>query len=380
MAEYIVRIRSAKTLKIAAFIGVYSSASWTRRSVGAGDFSLVVPGAEVDAAAIAQHRLVEVVRDGAHEFAGIIQHRVYDGATEQWTLSGQDIKGFWLSGRVTHPGASEFDTQTAVPAETAMKHYVNAHLVAPSDATRDVNAELDVGFTVEADVARGTTVNYNARWRPLLEVLNELAEMGGLTHDVILQGSAATAAYQYVVRERRDATAGTGAVPVIFSVVRHRNAAEAQYTEDGLRMTNACYALGTGEGAARALREVTDSDSLDSGFRRESVIDVRQGDTNAKLDEAATLAIAQSLRDMVAATMQPLLVGATLYRDQWDVGDDVTLEFADIGVQADVRIDEVMVTIEGGEERIAVALGRRPQTLARIFVEVVARTRPVQVA
>jgi len=377
--EYVLRIRNPRTLRLVAVIGVYGSMSWTRRSVEAGDFSLAVPAAHIVADDLQHPNLIEVLRDGETEFVGVMQHCAYDATKEEWTISGQDIKGFWLSARITHPGDEEFAAQVNVPAEMAMKHYLAANLTEPADPLRDVHAELEAGFTVESDLARGATVNYNTRWRPLLDVLNELAEMGGLTHDVLLQGAGAVPYYEYVVRERRDATA-TGGTPVIFSVTRFSNVAEAEYVRDALRLTNACYALGAGEGVARDRREVVDEQSIASSFRRESVIDARQADTVSKLEEAATLAIAQSLRDMVSARMQPLLVGPTLYRAQWDVGDDVTLEFAAIGVQADVRIDEVTVTIEGGEETVRVALGRRPQTLARIFSEVVARVRQVQVA
>jgi hypothetical protein len=377
MAEYILRLRNPKTLKIMGVIPTFVGASWTRRTVKRGKFSVTLHKDALAANLIRRNTIFEVLRDGVYEFAGVIRRRPYDSEKQLWTLSGPDLKGFWLSRREVDPGASEFDAQTGVSAEAALKHYVTDHLIAPTDDDRKVTNEVDVPFTVEADAGRGSDVDYNARWQNLLDVLIEVAYAGGLIHDVVLRGDNT---YEYQVALPPDATASTGASPVIFSVEGLDNVAAAEYVEDALRLVNAVSVLGDRTSAPRPVRTVTDEESIQDDFRAEGHIDARQADTDAKLDQVGAVAIAQSILDTRTATMEPLTVGPTTYRDVWDLGYDVTVDFKDIGESVDRRIDEVTVTLDGqGGETVRVGLSQPPQTLERIMSEAVRRGNPSQV-
>lgn len=370
MADYRLRSRSPRTLKVLAEFPRFVGATWTRRTTGPGEFEVVLDVAQLanPLADVATHSVIEVLRDNETEFLGVLTRPSYDQVERRWTLGGPDLLGWWLSGRVTDPGVSEFDSQLDVRGETAMKHYVDAHLVSPTDAARAAIAEISVPFTIEADIARGALVSYSARWRSVLEVTAEIARLADLWQEVVLTGAAGSG-YEYVVREPRDRTFTTGTTPLVFSRGKE-NISEAAYTEDTGQLANAVYALGTGDGAARELREVLDADSISRDFRREAVIDARDADTDAKLDDAGRVTIAQSLLAREQADVQPLLTAAEQYRRDWDVGDDVTLRFEQIGVQLDRRIEEVQVTLSADRaEEIRLSFGDRPQTLGRVLAE-----------
>lgn len=346
MVDYNLRFRNPRTLALLGNMPKYESAQWWRRAVEAGEFSIDVNRQQIDVSDIPRLAVFEIMRDNVPEFAGIVEDREYDALTQTWTLSGRDLKGFWLSSRQIDPGASEFDDQVSIVAEQAMKHYVTDHLVAPIVTARTVDDELtNITFTVEGSHGFGSSIDFNGRWQNLFSVVKELAFKGDVLHDVVIRDGYT--GYEYRVSEPVDATEGGGGTPVIFSVSRD-NVGEAIYVEQYANIVNAMYVLGTGSGATRTVREVDDQTSIDADFRREGHIDGRQADTDAKLDLLGASAILQSLRDALTARMIPLNLDPSRYRDEWDLGYNVTVDFSDIGVQVDVRIEEIYLTLESG--------------------------------
>lgn len=348
MAEYTLQFRNPRTLAVLGQLPFFKSLQWWRRPVKAGAFSISVHKDDVDPSVIPEGAIFELKRDNDAEFVGVLDFPEYDAITQTWKLQGPDLKGFWLSKREINPGASEFDTQTGTRAETAMKLYVQNHLTAPTDSDRDVNAEL-TGITFDIEGVHGSgfgdTIDKNARWENLLSVLSELALKGDVIHDVVLKPG--DTGYQYQVSEPVDATVTSGDTPIVFSVSRD-NVGEAVYVRDKRRILNAVYVLGSGVGAARTVREVTDATSITADFRRESHTDARQAEADAdSLDMAGERVIAQSLLNAQLARMMPLNLEPEVIHRNWDIGWDVTIDFNVIGVQIDRRIEEIHGILEG---------------------------------
>jgi hypothetical protein len=346
VAEYTLQFRNPRTLEVLGQMPFFKSLQWWRRPVKAGAFSISVHKDDIDPSVIPEDAIFELKRDNEAEFAGVLDFPEYDAITQTWELKGPDLKGFWLSKREINVDGANFDTQSGVVAETAMKHYVEDHLTAPSDSDRDVNAELTgITFDVEGTHGFGNTVDFNGRWQNLLSVLAELALKGNVIHDVVLK--AGDTGYQYQVSEPIDATVTSGDTPVVFSVSRD-NVGEAVYVRDKRRISNAVYVLGSGTGGARTVREVKDAASITADFRRESHIDARQAEADAdSLDMAGERVIAQSLLNAQTGRMMPLNLEPTVYRRDWDIGYEVTIDFNVIGVQIDRRIEEIHGILEG---------------------------------
>ncbi len=346
MAEYTLQFRNPRTLAVLGQMPFFKSLQWWRRPVKAGAFSISVHKDDIDPAVIPEDAIFELQRDNEAEFAGVLDFPEYDAIMQTWKLQGPDLKGFWLRNREINVDGAAFDTQSGVVAEMAMKHYVEDHLTAPSDATRDVNAELDgITFDIEGTHGFGNTVDKNARWENLLAVLSALALKGNVIHDVVLKPG--DTGYQYQVSEPVDATVTSGDTPVVFSVSRD-NVGEAVYVRDKRRISNAVSVLGSGVGAARTVREVTDAASITADFRRESHVDARQAEADAdSLEMAGDRVIDQSLLNAQTARITPLNLEPTVYRRDWDIGYDVTIDFNVIGVQIDRRIEEIHGILEG---------------------------------
>jgi hypothetical protein len=331
----------------------FKSLQWWRRPVKAGAFSISVHKDDVDSAilpylqpGLPEDAVFELLRDKVSRFAGHVEQPEYDAITQLWKLQGPDLKGFWLANREINVDGSDFDAQTGIVAETAMIHYVEDHLTAPTDSDRDVNGELDgITFTAQGTHGFGATVDKNARWENLLAVLEELALKGNVIHDVVLLPNGT--GYQYQVSEPIDATVTSGDTPVVFSVARD-NVGEAVYVRDNRRIANAVYVLGSGAGAARTVLEVTDSASITASFRRERHVDARQAEAVAdKLQMAGDRVIDESLLKALTARMTPLNLEPTIIHRDWDIGYDVTVDFNVVGVQVDRRIEEIHGILEG---------------------------------
>jgi hypothetical protein len=76
--------------------------------------------------------------------------------------------------------------------------------------------------------------------------------------------------------------------------------------------------------------------------------------------------------------MEPLTIGPTTYRDVWNIGYNVTVDFKDISETVDRRIEEVQVTLESAEQ-IRVTLGARAPDLQHIVAGRLKQMIPAQV-
>ena len=87
---------------------------------------------------------------------------------------GRSVDTFMGKERVVIP-EGDFDSQAAVPAETAMKHYVNLHAGPGAAANRQIPF-----LTIATDLARGSNVTLDARYKTLGDVLLHIGLQAGL--------------------------------------------------------------------------------------------------------------------------------------------------------------------------------------------------------
>ncbi|MCK9496899.1 MAG: siphovirus ReqiPepy6 Gp37-like family protein [Dehalococcoidia bacterium] len=388
-ADYQILVRDLSTLEVVGEVPVYRNMTWQRRDLEAGSFSLTVPrqrlvtrrvydadeeewsetsAEESYGDLIALGRLIEVRRDDGDgnecEFAGVITDRALDAIRDQWTLTGPDLKGWFLERRIV--GATVEETVAATAGETAMKGYVDDH---GGTSGHPFAGELDVDWDIEADTARGPDVDFTALRRNLLrEVLVPIGRQSDLWHDVVIVEDG-TPGYEYRVYEQTDATLDTGAIP--FSV-SWDNVAAMTYRESIRGVANDLTVLGDGSGDSRTTRNVTDTSHINAHGRTEGLLDARDATTNDEIDEQGATAIADGIREAVQVTAEPLQAGVgSVYRRDWDIGRVVTVAIADEAISADRLIVGVEVVLEssGGrpDERVRMFLGDAEQTLPRVL-------------
>lgn len=289
---YSVVLRSLQTLEPIQFLAWFETLGWTRNLYGAGDFVLQAHIDDIDASALlhptrseVQETVIEIQRDGALEFAGVFDTIEPDEATGMLTIQGLDLLSYLLSSReIIPPDGSAYDVQESVVAETAILHYIQEHLSAPSDSDRDIETFLDgVTFTTSSSQGRGNTVTLRARYLSLVTAVGSLAREGGLVVSIAFQDNYA--GYQLTISEPVDRRAGQDDA-VVFSVAAS-TALTVRPRYSRRRRVNVIYGLGQGSGAYRTVVERDDTDDTATHSRREASADERSQATSANLELAA---------------------------------------------------------------------------------------------
>lgn len=331
---------------------------WTRSAFKSGSFRILVPRTEVDLTLLAPHNLVEVIREGAIEFTGVVEKREIDPLGKMWTLSGPDLKGWWLKHRIV--GAADADDRTGI-AEDVMTAYVNAHLVTPSDSARRAqNYLIGKTFTADASGGRGGTVTIRGRRKSLIAVVEEIALLGDLLPQVEIFDDYS--GYHFFVGQPFDATQSSGGVP--FGV-DWDNVESLKYVEDYSEYKNHLWIMGEGTGDARNFTEVSDATSIISHFRREAIVDARDATTEALRLDYGMVEHHRRDRALVSVQAVPLREAAgNVYREDWDVGWYVTFLERELRSEP-IDVQVVAATVEltrAQSERISFELGQQRAT------------------
>ena len=330
--------------------------SWTRRRFGGGSFSLTLPleARNTDGTLrytrtrFADHTLVEIIRDGAREFLGVIDTIEVDGLAKTWTVGGPDLTAYFLSQRIV--GETTSDAETGA-AETVALAYIEAYMGASAALARRATTYLgSLTFTIPATSGRGTTVYERGQRRNLLDVVQDASEAGGVY--VAIDINAGYTGYEVEVSEPTDRTVGNGSVQ--FSV-DWGNVEALKFRRDLRNHRNHLYVAGEGSGDTREVTEIEDATSVTAHGRREVVIDARYATTADERTTVGNLEVARRSRQTVVVAAKPHRASANSeYRTDWDVGDAVT--FAEERLQPEA----VDLYVEAATVSLRMAGGREP--------------------
>lgn len=348
-----VRVLS-QSLELLSEIDDYESLIFTRRWHTFGSFELHINRHKNNTGTLQKGNLIILGSD--QRKVGIIKHREI-GLDQSGKLSETwIIKGYTLSAivgqRITVPPAGQAYDNITAPAESVMRHYVNANIVNPADVARKINQTV-----LAADQGRGATQSWQSRYKNLAEELEAISWASGLGWEVYLD--LAQKKMVFGVREGRDITAENGVnPPVIFSP--DFDSLESQHFADSdFNYKNVGYVAGLGEGELREIAEVGSSTGIN---RIETFIDARDIDDpiNLPMRGEQKLAEVQSEKLLEA---QILTHGPFKYQVDYDLGDTVTIQNRDWGVTLDARIIEIKETYEPDGFRLDAVFGNKWPTL-----------------
>ena len=296
--------------------------------------------------------------DGTSDFAGLIDVSELQKSKSQkvWTLRGYGLDRY-LSDRPVLPPSGQSQDQYSGRAETLMKSLVARHLINP--ITTGINGMTDshraVDLVNEADAARGLDVSFAGRFQRLDECLKEIARSGGdLGFSVELVGSQK----EFRVSAGNDRTA-----TAVFALELD-NIESFNYLEDGLEYANVVIAAGQGEGVDRLV--ISRGDGRNSA-RREIFQDMRDLQTAEAMERRCEAILAE--RAVSLSFTCTLLPGVRpFYLEDYRLGDLVTIRDDDLGIEEQVRIQEVQVEITGGQEpRVTPSFGRQRINVKETF-------------
>lgn len=230
---------------------------------------------------------------------------------------------------------ADYDNRSG-PAETVLLAFINAHAGPGALPSRRVP-----GLRVPASSGRGSTTTVKGRFDGLGAVVADVAEAGGLHHDVVQDEDAGGPFLRTTVRTVADRTANVrfGTAGSFTGAVI---ASDWSYTLERPTITDAVVA-GGGEGADRVIVEKVDATAEATWGRKvEQLIDQR---STSDVDE-----LGQSGTDALADGANPVAVSFTVsdqpdvqYRRDWQVGDRVAVTIDGIDLTDVVR--EVTTTV-----------------------------------
>ncbi|WIB69806.1 siphovirus ReqiPepy6 Gp37-like family protein [Curtobacterium sp. MCBD17_026] len=301
---------------------------------------------------------VILFRDGVKIMSGDIVS-IARGATES-TVSGWSDTAC-LDDRLIAPNptqpwsaqANAYDNRSG-PAETVLLGYINANAGPGALPARRV-----AGLRVPVSAGRGKTTTVKGRFDKLGTIAADVAESGGLHHDIIQGEDDLGPFLQTTVRPVADRSPNVrfGTAGSFTGAVVGR---DWSYTLERPTVTRAVVA-GGGEGAARILVERSDiAAEATWGRRTEQIVDQRQTTSSTELAQAGDDALADGANPVSVSftvTDQP----DVRYRRDWQVGDRVGVNIDGLDFTDVVR--EVTTTVGNQQgspsETISAVVGSR---------------------
>lgn len=328
----------------------YSEAELTARFNAVGSWELKLDGRSLLLPQLLSPGWgIEVVNDdGVTVLSGPVDQRLreFDAAKNLVTLHGSDDNTH-LAERLAHPepatalppySTNAYDVRSGT-ASTVLRAYVNANLGAGALGPRRVT-----GMGLQADPLIGTSVTGRARWQPLLELLQELAQKGGGLGFRVRQVSNALQFQTYMPVDR----SGT----IQFSVDKGNLASYAY--KAARSAVNYAYVGGGGEGTARTVREAQDSTEIATWRRIERFVDRRDTTDTTELDQEAAKTLTEG-KGETSVTVVPVDLPGSAYLTDYDLGDKVSAVVDD--TITDV-IREVKITLTpDGPQRVQPSIG-----------------------
>lgn len=346
--ELIVYSDPGAPLTLAAYVDAYEYLSWTRRYRRPGAWKCQINRYLPAAKEFVPGRLVHFRRNGEDRL-GLIETRqisvdVSGRPSEQWTVAGREVLGI-LGDRLCLHGVSTgtgYDVQTG-PAETVMRHYVDANAINPADLARIV----PFLSLAPVDGGRGGTTKQSARFDVLTDLLESICAASGLGYRG--RWSWDDRRLYFEVLRGVDRSASVKLSPALG------NCTIKGYHESTNLAPSVAVVAGQGEAADRMVVDVGKEAGLCGLVRRERFIDARDLTTEADLRQRGAEKLAED-GDTTTLEIEYIQTAAYQYGDDFDIGDVVHVEYPDIAAM-DARIVEIVEEYAREGERLTLVLG-----------------------
>lgn len=260
--------------------------------------------------------------------------------------------------RITaYPAGSSYTDKSADAADDLIKEFaaqnLGAGIVGADRDGSDTQADISAYLTIQADLGLGASVAKAATRRKLDRVIQELAEASAtagtyLACEIVAPSESTLELRTYAQLRGVDHTASS-AQPVILSE-RRGNVENVILRIDRRNEVTFVIAGGAGEGDARTIATAVDATRMaESPLNR-----IEQFVEDSNVTDTAQL---QNMADAALRAGEPLIeidadlveTPATTRGLHFDLGDRLTVEHR--GMQFDVRLDAVVVTVRGGAIR-----------------------------
>jgi Siphovirus ReqiPepy6 Gp37-like protein/Collagen triple helix repeat (20 copies) len=317
-----------------------------------GDFQLIMSG-NVDVTLFQEENMLFDAKDPRKCWFIIhAEYEVDENGKETFVVKGKSF-GAWLSQRITIPPSGQSYDRMSASAETIIKQYVERQAVNPTDTDRKIPK-----LVIAPDQQRGQIMTFQSRYKQLDEELQKISISSGLGWGITLD--IENQQFVFDVFEGKDLSAEQSSnSPVIFSV-DFDNIKSQKYVDSKAGFKNFAYVAGQGEGAERAL--VTVGDAANGLKRYEAFIDARDIENESDLPSRGEQKLAEMTR-VESFETSILPYSNFVYKQDWDVGDIVTVANKKFGKSYNLRITEVKEIYENNNLGLEVTFGKPSPTI-----------------
>jgi len=249
-------------------------------------------------------------------------------------------------------GSGKSASLVGQPGETALRTYVNAECISATDTNRNLS-----GVTLAtADSKRGAVVARSTRFEYLSDILYGVAKETNLSFRLV---HGAGLNFIFTVLQGSDVSGTVTITP------GYGNVKTLKYIESLLEMKNLLYMGGTGDAAARVVRECYDVTEPAGWSRREKFIDASDCTTDALLDAKGAETLATT-KESVSLEVEYLESPTYTLNTHFKLGDIITVLFEDVATMAS-RIISITYSWDAGGKHVKLGVGKEAPDLVSIL-------------
>jgi hypothetical protein len=329
--------------------------SYVREVNAAGMLAVALPARHAAIADLQLDSQVEVWRGSAEQgiswycdFWGLWRGEIRQASDDGTAIYQMQCPGLLsLLGRAIvayRSGTVGRSTFALTRAETLAKTLVARN--ATSAGTVADGRVRNVGLTgiqVEPDAARGNDIELSCAWRNLLEVLADVAAIGGGDYDLV-RTTPTTCEFRWYPLTR-----GTDRRGAVVFALEWGNIASPRLARSHLQERTVAIVAGQGQEDARTVVVRTGANYVAGYNEVETLIDARNLTTTAALQGAGDAALVEA-RARNDLSFRVLQVPQTLYGRHYFVGDLVTARYEDVVATKKIRRVTVSLQADGSED------------------------------
>lgn len=298
----------------------------------------------------------QLIMVGADKYrTGIIRYKEIksnEQGEEILTVRGYTL-GIITKQRITIPPEGQEQDRIEACAEGVMKHYIRRNCIDNPDMAFPM-------LSVADNKARGNNLSWQTRYKNLEEELDSISKVSGLGWNIYPDFHLKK--WIFEVYEGRNLTVNqTRLPPVIFSP-EFDNVKTQEFYDNITDYGNFAIVAGKGEGIDR---EIAMIGSEATGLDRYVVfVDARDVEDSSNLIARGERKLTERQRT-ISYQSEITRHGPFQYKEDWDIGDVVTVQNKTWKVTMDTRITEVTETYEPSGFKLHVTFGSSLPTFSQ---------------
>lgn len=298
---------------------------------------------------------MELLKEGTY-LARLFDRMENESGDERFIIGGVSLEHLLWRRLVDYRddplGAGGYSTKAGLGDDIILE-YIDEQCGAVASAPRQYPA-----FTVAASGSVGQTVGARKTFKDnLLTVCQELAEQGAVDFYLERTSMNNIQAVSGVVGTDRSKGTNYPTNPFVYLSPMRGNLSQPRLTYDRRKEGNYLYAEGEGGGENRTLSEFIAAGTTDSPYNRSEFYMSKSSAQKEDSNQLQTAAIAklQEKRAKIEFEFEPLSTGSgSVYREDWDLGDILTVGWG--AIERDIRVMEIDVQVQDQGEIINITL------------------------